>query len=298
MDDRLRILTLQNAETSRLMGVEYVPMYRTDEPDEPALAAPPQMAQPTPAPVAAPMPRVGAIAEVKPAQKVAALQPTLLASAKSPFATPTCPAEVASARTPEQEQAALDSLRARYETDAPHKHFKTDHHSIVWGEGDPRARLMFIGEAPGEEEDKTGRPFVGKAGQLLNKMIAGMGLKREQVYIANVLKTRPPGNATPTTQEAEACAPYLFEQIAIVGPEAIVTLGLPATRLLLATIANMGELRGRWSEFRCADGRKIPVMPTYHPAYLLRSYTDENRAKVWSDLKLVMGKLGFTSAAS
>ncbi|MBS0196622.1 MAG: uracil-DNA glycosylase [Planctomycetes bacterium] len=298
MDDRLRILAFQNAETSRLMGVEYVPMYRTDAPDGPALTAPPQLVQPTPAQVAAPMPRVAAMAEVKLPQRVATVQPTLLATPKSPFATPTCPAEVAAARTPEQAQAALDALRARYEADAPHKHFKTDHHSIVWGEGEPRARLMFIGEAPGEEEDKTGRPFVGKAGQLLNKMIAGMGLKREQVYIANVLKTRPPGNATPTTQEAEACAPYLFEQIAIVGPEAIVTLGLPATRLLLATIANMGELRGRWSQFRCADGRKIPVMPTYHPAYLLRSYTDENRAKVWSDLKMVIVKLGLSAAAT
>jgi DNA polymerase len=186
----------------------------------------------------------------------------------------------------------MEALRARYESDAPHQHFVTDHHSIVWGEGDLGARLMFIGEAPGEEEDKSGRPFVGRAGQLLDKMIAGMGLKREQVYIANVLKTRPPGNATPTESESSLCAPYLIEQIEIVGPEVIVTLGLPATRVILRSMATMGSLRGTWANLTLPDGRVVEVMPTYHPAYVLRSYTEEVRGKVWSDLKLAKARLG------
>lgn len=197
-------------------------------------------------------------------------------------------------------QAKLDALRAQYERDAPHKNFVTDHHCIVWGDGDPCARLMIIGEAPGAEEDKVGIPFVGRAGQLLEKMLGGMGLHRSQVYIANVLKTRPPNNATPTADEAAACAPYLFEQIKIIGPECILALGLPATRVLLNSMESMSRLRGRWSSY--ADPRtvgfEVPVMPTYHPAFLLRSYTRENREKVWSDLQMIMQRLGLEAKAS
>lgn len=189
-------------------------------------------------------------------------------------------------------QRLLDELRERYEHEAPHKNFVTDHTNIVFGEGDPCARLMFIGEAPGAEEDRTGRPFVGPAGQLLDKMIVAMGLKREDVYIANVLKTRPPNNATPTIEESRLCAPFLYEQIRIIDPIAIVTLGLPATRLILNSTGAMGRLRGKWGEFKGPGGQLVPVMPTYHPAYLLRSYTPENRGKVWSDLKLAMERIG------
>lgn len=195
-----------------------------------------------------------------------------------------------------QKQAALDQLRARYEIDAPHNNFVTDHHCIVWGDGDPAARLMIIGEAPGAEEDKVGIPFVGRAGQLLEKMLAAMGLDRSAIYITNVLKTRPPNNATPTADEAAACAPYLYEQIRIIGPECILALGLPATRVLLNTTESMSRLRGRWWSFNDPRtiGAEVPVMPTYHPAFLLRSYTRENREKVWSDLQMVMHKLGLT----
>jgi uracil-DNA glycosylase len=189
-------------------------------------------------------------------------------------------------------QAELDAVRARYEKDAPHKKFGTPHTTVVFGEGDPRARLMFIGEAPGEDEDRTGRPFVGKAGQLLEKMIIAMGLTREQVYIANVLKVRPPNNATPTPEQAAICAPYLFAQVAAVKPEAIVTLGLPATRTVLGVEGSMGSLRARWSVFTDPNGRKVAVMPTYHPSYVLRNYTAETRLKVWSDLQMAMVRLG------
>lgn len=191
-------------------------------------------------------------------------------------------------------QARLEEIRRRYEADAPHEQFVTSFTNIVFGEGDPCARLMFIGEAPGEEEDRTGRPFVGRAGQLLDKMIQAMGLKREQVYIANVLKTRPPGNATPTPEEAALCAPYLFDQIEAVSPEVIVTLGLPATRLILGVDEAMSRLRGRWGAFTGIEP-PIPVMPTYHPAYVLRQYTADVRGKVWSDLRLVIEKLGISA---
>lgn len=192
-------------------------------------------------------------------------------------------------------QQELDAIRARYEADAPHKNFVTAHTNIVFGEGDPRARLMFIGEAPGQDEDRLGRPFVGKAGKLLDSMITAMGLSRAEVYIANVLKTRPPNNATPTQEEARLCAPYLYDQIRVIQPEVIVTLGLPATHLLLNSTETMARLRSRWATFTDPAGRKVPVMPTYHPAFLLRSYTKENRQKVWSDLKMVMDKLGLRS---
>ena len=159
----------------------------------------------------------------------------------------------------------------------------------VFGEGDPEARLVFVGEGPGQNEDETGRPFVGKAGGLLDKMIAGMGLSREQVYISNVVKCRPPNNRTPLAGEVATCTPYLHQQLDWIRPTVIVPLGLPATRYLLDSKLAMGKLRGRWHEWR-----GIKVMPTYHPAYLLRSYTAENRALVWGDLKLVMAELGLS----
>jgi len=257
-------LVRQHALTSALLGVDFVPAYR----------------------------REGAAAieiEAKPAPG----EPNA-ADARTQTGLVFAPPDPAAAKPADREasQRALDALRAKYEADAPHQHFVTAHTRVVFGEGDPCARLMFVGEAPGAEEDRTGRPFVGRAGQLLDRMIAAMGLEREQVYIGNVLKTRPPNNATPTTDEIKLCCPYLFEQIRIIAPEAIVALGLPASRALLDTMESMTRLRGRWFEFATSDGRRIPVMPTYHPAFLLRSYTPENRAKVWSDLRQVMDLLG------
>jgi DNA polymerase len=157
----------------------------------------------------------------------------------------------------------------------------------VFGEGDVDAPIFFIGEGPGETEDQTGRPFVGRAGQLLDKMIVGMGLKREQVYIANIVKCRPPGNRAPAPDEVETCTPYLVRQIEIIRPKVIVTLGLPASKYMLSSTSSMGRLRGQWHEWR-----GIKLMPTFHPAYLLRSYTVENRQAVWSDLQKVMDEIG------
>lgn len=161
--------------------------------------------------------------------------------------------------------------------------------NLVFGDGDARARLMFIGEAPGADEDASGTPFVGRAGQLLNKIIKAMGLEREEVYIANILKCRPPGNATPSAEDRHTCGPYLTRQIEIIRPEIIVTLGAVSTQYLLDTTTSIGKLRGRFHDFMGAR-----VMPTYHPAYLLRYYSETNRRKVWDDMQKVMKALGIT----
>jgi uracil-DNA glycosylase len=156
---------------------------------------------------------------------------------------------------------------------------------IVFGVGNPTADLMFIGEAPGADEDLQGEPFVGRAGQLLNNMIKAMGLEREQVYIANIIKCRPPGNRTPERDECETCSPFLMRQIEVIKPKAIVALGAVAAKTLLAINAPMSDLRGRWYDFR---GTKLAV--TYHPAFLLRDPRQKKEA--WKDLQMVMKELG------
>jgi len=166
--------------------------------------------------------------------------------------------------------------------------------NLVFGEGDPEAAIMFVGEAPGEEEDRTGRPFVGRAGQKLDEIIRAMGLRREQVYIANVLKARPPNNRPPQPDETIRCGPFLAEQIRIIQPRVIVAMGGPATKYLLDAREGITRIRGTWFTYR-AEGVEIPVMPTFHPAYLLRNYTIDTRQKVWSDMQEVMKFLGLTT---
>ncbi|HKD04101.1 MAG TPA: uracil-DNA glycosylase [Terriglobales bacterium] len=156
---------------------------------------------------------------------------------------------------------------------------------IVFGVGNPRAELMFIGEAPGADEDMQGEPFVGRAGQLLNNMIKAMGLRREDVYIANIIKCRPPNNRTPERDECETCSPFLMRQIEVIHPRAIVALGAVAAKTLLAINAPMAEFRGRWYDFR---GTKLAV--TYHPAFLLRD--PRQKKETWKDLQMVMKELG------
>ncbi len=155
----------------------------------------------------------------------------------------------------------------------------------VFGVGDPCARLMFIGEGPGEDEDRQGEPFVGKAGQLLNRMITAMGLVRTEVYIANIVKCHPPLNRNPFPREIALCLPYLRRQVEIITPEVICALGNVAARTLLDTLLPISRLRGRFGEFL-----GIPVLPTFHPAYLLRNPADKRLA--WDDLRKVMKKLG------
>ena len=161
---------------------------------------------------------------------------------------------------------------------------------IVFGVGNPNAELMFIGEAPGADEDEQGEPFVGRAGQLLNNMIKAMGLRREDVYIANIIKCRPPGNRTPERDECETCSPFLMRQIEVIAPKALVALGAVAAKTLLAINAPMSELRGRWYDFR---GTKLAV--TYHPAFLLRD--PRQKKETWKDLQMVMKELGLKAPA-
>lgn len=297
----------QWCETDRMLGVGFVPPqrptpFRTGANREPArevIATGPSAEPPAPSrPVAPPAadatstpasppyatrPDADAAADhIPPAPRALVPESTLAAS-------PTGDADMAKvASKPER----LTRLQRQHTKNCPHcTAVAGTYTNMVFGEGDPDARLMFIGEAPGEDEDRTGRPFVGRAGQLLEKMITAMGLERQQVYIGNVIKCRPPNNATPTTMEVALCGPYLLEQIRIIQPEVIVALGLPASHFLLQSTLSMARLRGRFHPFEI-DGRTIEVMPTYHPAYLLRSYTPENRAKVWSDLQMVMERLG------
>ena len=165
--------------------------------------------------------------------------------------------------------------------------------NAVPGEGNPQARIMFVGEAPGADEDAQGRPFVGRAGQLLNRVIEACGLKRGDVFIGNILKCRPPENRDPRPDEIIKCLPYLQRQIEIINPEVIVALGAHAARTLLNTNKPIGQLRGRFHEYYAGLGRgPIKLMPTYHTAYLLRNYTPENRRRLWEDMKAVLAELG------
>ena len=162
-------------------------------------------------------------------------------------------------------------------------------HTIVFADGDPNARLMFVGEGPGADEDASGLPFVGKAGQLLNNMIAAMGVAREQVYIANIVKCRPPQNRTPEPVEATTCSQFLLRQIDIVQPQVIVALGATAAKYLLGVSQSLASLRGHWHTCR---GAKVAV--TYHPAFLLRD--PRQKGEAWKDLQMVMAELGLQPA--
>jgi len=173
---------------------------------------------------------------------------------------------------------------------------------IVFGVGNPTAELMFVGEGPGADEDEKGEPFVGRAGQLLNNMIKAMGIEREQVYIANIVKCRPPGNRQPERDECATCSPFLMRQIAVVKPKVLVALGATAAKTLLAMSASMMQLRGRFYDFKPAgvrsndpnwDGCKLAV--TYHPAFLLRD--PRQKGEAWKDLQMVMKELGMKAPA-
>ena len=165
--------------------------------------------------------------------------------------------------------------------------------NAVPGEGNPDARILFVGESPGADEDAQGRPFVGRSGQLLDRIIAACGLKRSNVFIANILKCRPPDNRDPVPDEIINCFPYLQRQIEIINPDIIVALGAPAARTLLNTNKPIGQLRGLFHEYYAGLGSPpIKLMPTFHPAYLLRNYSRENRERVWEDMKKVLAELG------
>lgn len=157
---------------------------------------------------------------------------------------------------------------------------------IVFGEGNPQAPVVFVGEGPGAEEDRTGRPFVGRAGELLTRIIESVGWQREDVYICNIVKCRPPGNRDPQTDEVETCRVFLDQQLLAIRPEVIITLGKPAIQTLLGRKVAITKLRGIWQVWN-----GIAVMPTFHPAYLLRNYTRDARQAVWDDLRAVRARV-------
>jgi DNA polymerase len=186
--------------------------------------------------------------------------------------------------------AALEGIRAEIGDCTRCPLAYAGRHKIVFADGSPAARLMFVGEGPGADEDMQGLPFVGKAGQLLNNMIGAMGLKREEVYIANIVKCRPPNNRVPELVEANTCSQFLLRQIDIVQPQVIVALGATAATYLLGVKQSLSGLRGRWHSCR---GAKLAV--TYHPAFLLRD--PRQKAEAWKDLQMVMAEMGLKPPA-
>jgi DNA polymerase len=255
-------------------GVREVPAPVAERPVRPVAAA--RAAEAANAgPVEPPPPRPASLRPEAPALR----PPPPSAATTTPAATPVAPAAGKGTGSP-----ALLAIRDEL-GDCRRCKLHGGRTTLVFGVGDPRAELMFVGEGPGADEDLQGEPFVGKAGQLLTKMIEAMGYRREQVYIANVVKCRPPGNRNPEPDEILACEPFLKRQIEAVGPRVIVALGKFAAHTLLRSEVPITRLRGTWGEYQ-----GVRLMPTFHPAYLLRS--PQEKVKAWEDLKQVMAALG------
>ena len=236
---------------------------------------------------------------IQPPARVASAQPKTPAQvtaieASLELALPgvTAPAQAAAALGPEAKAAAFADLRQRAMACMKCEHLASSRRTVVFGVGNIEAELMFVGEAPGADEDQQGEPFVGAAGQLLTRIIQAMGLTRDTVYIANILKCRPDtpgqssGNRKPTPEEMQTCIPFLHEQIDLIRPKVLVALGGTAVEGLLGKTIGITRLRGTWKVYR-----GIPLMPTYHPAYLLRNQSPMEKRRVWEDMLKVMEKL-------
>ena len=195
----------------------------------------------------------------------------------------------------EERVARLAEIESRHATTCQLCAFAGANGKLVFGEGAPDAEIMFVGEVPGDPEERVGRPFMGPAGEKLDEMIRAMGLTRADVYIASVLKSRLPGDRAPTPEDIAACGPYLLEQVLAVQPRVLVTMGGPATKWICGVDAGISRIRGTWQSWTPPAGASypsIPVMPTYHPSYVLRTYTRQVRAEVWSDLRAVLARIG------
>jgi DNA polymerase len=240
------------------------------------------------------------------AQPVRVIQPARISPAATPTAPPArkpaplaLPVEAApvskSPIDPKEKAAAFAALRERVMVCVKCAHLASSRKNVVFGVGNIDAQLMFVGEAPGADEDAQGEPFVGKAGELLTKIMQAMGLQRSDVYIANILKCRPDtpgqsaGNRKPTTDEMATCIPYLHEQIDLIRPKVLVALGATAVEGLLGKTVGIMKLRGNWQTYR-----GTPLMPTFHPAYLLRNQAMSEKRKVWEDMLAAMEKLGMS----
>jgi DNA polymerase len=285
--------TIQHLEELKSQGVRFVAVSPETVAglNQPARTIParkpvasPTAEQPAPLkPLAKPTPLLPKPVQQKPAAPPAVLLP----QAGEPVSTPALPAMSAEAKA-----AAFADLRQRALACVKCPHLASSRKNVVFGVGDINSPLMFVGEAPGADEDQQGEPFVGKAGQLLTKIIQTMGLSRDTVYIGNILKCRPDmpaqsaGNRKPTPQEMQTCIPYLHEQIDLIRPKVIVALGATAVEGLLGKTIGITKLRGQWRTYR-----GTPLMPTYHPAYLLRNQALSEKRRVWEDMLAVMEKL-------
>ncbi len=283
-------------ESERRLGVRHAAVRlssaSTDAPRSAAGAAP-RAGAPTPRPSPPAPPAIGRAAAPTPAARshpaAAATQFGLIDGAAD--LPPPCAVDLPVAEA----VAALAALDERHVRGCRKCRLHEGRTQTVFGVGHPRPNLVFVGEGPGADEDEQGIPFVGRAGQLLTRMIAAMTLTRDQVYICNVVKCRPPGNRTPLDDEMETCSPYLFRQLAILRPRVIVALGRPATQTLLCTKEPISRLRGHFHDFPppALAHLGLPsarLMPTFHPAYLLRN--PPAKADAWADLKAVMAVLG------
>ena len=288
--DNLMRTARQLVHGEELLGGDYLPGRRNPLPPTTVPANAPQASasakEPVPTPArrdAAPPPTPAA-----PARRTAVAKPANIAT--GPDISQALPD-----MTPQQKAQALEELAVEARK-CLSCCLGSQRLNLVFGEGNPAADLVFVGEAPGADEDATGRPFVGKAGQKLTEMIGAMGLRREDVYICNILKCRPPNNRPPVPDEVQTCWPFLLRQLQILRPKAMVTLGNPATQTLLQTREGITRLRGQWQKLPAlAPGLEgIPVMPTFHPSYVIRTYTKEVRGMVWSDLQQVMQLLGLS----
>jgi uracil-DNA glycosylase len=240
---------------------------------EPELAPPPAPREMAPAPVARPMPTA----------------PILTGLAEPPAAD----AAIASAREAARTAPTLEVLRELMEK-FDGCSLKSTATRLVFADGNPKSRVMFVGEAPGRDEDIEGLPFVGRSGKLLDRMIAAIGLDRSKVYIANVIPWRPPGNRTPTPQETQICLPFIRRQIELVDPDVLVTLGNPSTQTLLGTREGIMRSRGKWFDYDTGT-RAIRALPTFHPAYLLRSPSYKRMS--WQDLRAIAKVLAASSSS-
>jgi len=291
--DQLLDATIRHLQELKERGVRFVPvapetLAALSQPRKPAPVRS-RTTTPAPAPPPAPMAARPAPVTAKPTLPNPPVEQTLsLALAgEEPAPAP------AAALSPEAKAAAFAELRERVMACVKCPHLAASRQNVVFGVGSLDAELMFIGEAPGADEDEQGEPFVGKAGQLLTRIIQAMGLTRDKVYIGNILKCRPDtpgqsaGNRKPTPEEMKTCIPYLHEQIDLIRPKVIVALGATAVEGLLGKTVGITRLRGNWQMYR-----GTPLMPTYHPAYLLRNQAPSEKRRVWEDMLQVMEKLG------
>lgn len=266
---RLARIVRQNLTADGLLGLSFLPV----RPGRPTTPPPPS----TPDLPAAPSPTPPV------RQNAAASQPTAETDMSNELFTSPMTGAALSAEEKRERLAKLEAQVAQC-TKCALWRTRTQ---TVFARGSEQAPIVFVGEAPGEDEDAQGKPFVGRAGKLLDRIITAMKLREDEYYICNILKCRPPNNRTPAPDEVSLCWPYLQQQLDILAPQVIVALGAPAAHTLLNTRIGIGKLRGTWHQY---EG--VKVMPTYHTAYLLRAYTPENRRKVWEDMQKVMAAIG------